>query len=162
MFRATLLLLSNFNPRSLTGATTAAANCTVICAFQSTLPHGSDDKTVFDCDMPDISIHAPSRERPFFPCPAEGKIYEFQSTLPHGSDVCCYRRNQFIEVFQSTLPHGSDCIAMLQHRSRPTISIHAPSRERPQKFATLPTLSDISIHAPSRERQLLPFPLITI
>ena len=55
---------SNFNPRSLTGATPLSYRIKLPSAFQSTLPHGSDcellDETVTDNH---ISIHAPSRER---------------------------------------------------------------------------------------------------
>ena len=55
----------NFNPRSLTGATTDSAITAIRPRFQSTLPHGSDSSIrVLIC------------------------LYlQFQSTLPHGSDV---------------------------------------------------------------------------
>ena len=98
-----------------------------------------------------ISIHAPSRERPYV-----AKKYisgkQFQSTLPRGSD-------------------DSRGIAIVQL----AISIHAPSRERradaasnsakaqhfnPRSLAGATdaasfcsSQSAISIHAPSRERQ---------
>ena len=78
---------SNFNPRSLTGATfDSCAYVARYVTFQSTLPHGSDakssskrlSKSQFQSTLPhgsdpydrviivdnDISIHAPSRERP--------------------------------------------------------------------------------------------------
>ena len=100
---------SNFNPRSLTGATNV-------------------HKTVFYGGA--ISIHAPSRERPlarcswlsdeqhFNPRSLTGatqfrkvnfiQIIRFQSTLPHGSDDLPTDGNLKFTVFQSTLPHGSD------------------------------------------------------
>ena len=119
----------HFNPRSLAGATPTAKKAYAGC---------------------EISIHAPSRERPKVISPAFS-ILTFQSTLPHGSD-------------------GSYTV----HRYTTLISIHAPSRERHQLalfgFSSLmhfnprsltgatdivgivtPTFS-ISIHAPSRER----------
>ena len=78
----------------------------------------------------EISIHAPSRERPNSVKPFKCRNGIFQSTLPHGSDI-----------------HNS--VVML---NKNLISIHAPSRERRIAFST-PTLSIyISIHAPSRER----------
>ena len=99
--------VTDFNPRSLTGATYLAADCqylvsisihapsrerptaaglvTMNLLFQSTLPHGSDDKQYISQDIVDISIHAPSRERPFFFRRCCCRV-TFQSTLPHGSD----------------------------------------------------------------------------
>ena len=98
-----------------------------------------------------ISIHAPSRERPT-QRPTRSMYPTFQSTLPRGSD-CLDTGNSvifrdfnprslagatrshacmvlYISVFQSTLPRGSDLV------QPPSffvigISIHAPSRERP-------------------------------
>ena len=55
----------DFNPRSLTGATTRSrAGLNGFLTFQSTLPHGSD-RVMAACRIHDvvISIHAPSRER---------------------------------------------------------------------------------------------------
>ena len=58
---------SNFNPRSLTGATFESARYVAkYSLFQSTLPHGSDYwKFTKDAYLDVISIHAPSRERPY-------------------------------------------------------------------------------------------------
>ena len=56
------------------------------------------------------------------------------------------------ESFQSTLPRGSDGTADDDKVFGYQISIHAPSRERPE-FGELPSkIRAISIHAPSRER----------
>ena len=77
---------ADFNPRSLTGATTLRMRSQYICH---------------------ISIHAPSRERRR-PSTREFVLYIFQSTLPHGSDQP---------------PSYQDFVAY-------RISIHAPSRER--------------------------------
>ena len=100
-------LPSNFNPRSLTGATMAALK-----------PIGHDE----------ISIHAPLRERlknllRFL------RSRTFQSTLPYGSDrlnrydidflphfnprsltgaTQYYLQVLYQQIFQSTLPYGSD------------------------------------------------------
>ena len=81
-----ILMLSYFNPRSLTGATVPVNGLSVVCTFQSTLPHGSDMQVIFILPKMQISIHAPSRER------LGDKIIgyittQFQSTLPHGSDL---------------------------------------------------------------------------
>ena len=142
-----------FNPRSLAGATN----------FKQV----SSSKR-------DISIHAPSRERPACTSAALVNREKFQSTLPRGSDLffcvsyiiktlisihapsrerpVSTRFRRPIALFQSTLPRGSDrrivtsgiCITAFQ--------------------STLPRGSDlciskykcwivrISIHAPSRER----------
>ena len=147
-----LPLLLDFNPRSLTGATLTATELLSIVEFQSTLPHGSDFRVTLGRPEPeDISIHAPSRERPLMFLPTFGQK-KFQSTLPHGSDKRVYG------VITNT---GE-------------ISIHAPSRERlamsctapprmyfnprsltgatiPRRF--IPSQFIISIHAPSRERR---------
>ena len=146
-----LLLESDFNPRSLAGATISGAGGHMITA---------------------ISIHAPSRERPTFgkanllrfvdfnPRSLAGatafamqqqRRRKFQSTLPRGSDLlrlCISRFNSYFNprslagattkstlsalmtAFQSTLPRGSDHV-MPGDDERAAISIHAPSRERP-------------------------------
>ena len=99
-----------------------------------------------------ISIHAPSRERRFGFALAVKFLNLFQSTLPRGSDQAQYQLAMAALQFQSTLPRGSDLtksttnstsnnfnprslagatartMMMSRHRS---ISIHAPSRERP-------------------------------
>ena len=60
-----ILLNANFNPRSLTGATTA---CNLVANVNA------------------ISIHAPSRERLKLMLVVV-LVTLFQSTLPHGSDT---------------------------------------------------------------------------
>ena len=54
----------NFNPRSLTGATKLRIAKKIQLLFQSTLPHGSDIEIRYTMCNVQISIHAPSRERP--------------------------------------------------------------------------------------------------
>ena len=54
----------NFNPRSLAGATNVDVAYTYNRAFQSTLPRGSDFAVPTYFRLYQISIHAPSRERP--------------------------------------------------------------------------------------------------
>ena len=56
-------------------------------------------------------------------------------------------------AFQSTLPRGSDTATRLSNSLPPSISIHAPSRERQNYFYAGVCFEPISIHAPSRERQ---------
>ena len=121
---------TDFNPRSLTGAT-----CRLLKYF---------------CIL-HISIHAPSRERPF--------------GIPFSSQFCNFNPR--------SLTGATKTIQSL--RVADSISIHAPSRERPGAAITAGGSSDfnprsltgatfiniyillcvsISIHAPSRERPL--------
>ena len=55
--------MSDFNPRSLTGATTTLVVKTRSSGFQSTLPYGSDVARYVTKKLNGISIHAPLRER---------------------------------------------------------------------------------------------------
>ena len=55
----------------------------------------------------DISIHAPSRERPGAAAHVN-KLRLFQSTLPRGSDLSSALQAAVSRQFQSTLPRGSD------------------------------------------------------
>ena len=163
--------------------------------FQSTLPRGSDsNKVAFDQGYY-ISIHAPSRERRAI---SSITVFtaQFQSTLPRGSDHACATMMACRWHFNPRSLAGATTNAA-EVQAYLTISIHAPSRERPcsgyaaeteQAFqSTLPRGSDrgagqmhgsrqnfnprslagateggrrimllsiISIHAPSRERLL--------
>ena len=56
--------IENFNPRSLAGATSVICQLFYALQFQSTLPRGSDQIKSLERGKTDISIHAPSRERP--------------------------------------------------------------------------------------------------
>ena len=60
--------IQNFNPRSLAGATFGSGRKFCRFLFQSTLPRGSDGCDFSTCTTDEISIHAPSRERPCFFC----------------------------------------------------------------------------------------------
>ena len=139
-----------FNPRSLAGATLVQSyrhsryifqstlprgsdkittmRKEITIGFQSTLPRGSDVSAHDEASDPLISIHAPSRERPY------GQSF-----------------SKVGERFQSTLPRGSDRHQQ-QLQQQIQISIHAPSRERHHKLIFVALSSIISIHAPSRER----------
>ena len=147
---------TNFNPRSLAGAT---------------------DYIHVKAVRTGISIHAPSRERPqwfynnaykddnFNPRSLAGAtlvtvqavqiLHNFNprslagATLQNVADV--YRVLQF----QSTLPRGSDPADAGSNGAGEAISIHAPSRERPTVLAVTSWLTLISIHAPSRERPVI-------
>ena len=80
------LFFTDFNPRSLTGATCISTTIRRLKRFQSTLPYGSDRQLyLFFKVRSSISIHAPLRERQKA---VQGKNYSqrFQSTLPYGSD----------------------------------------------------------------------------
>ena len=120
----------HFNPRSLTGATFLFFFwffCYII--FQSTLPHGSDDKPPVDRVI----------------------AVQFQSTLPHGSDLRSPYSPQQRKHFN---PRSLTGATALLERAPPMrdISIHAPSRERLQAILSYIPSRFISIHAPSRER----------
>ena len=128
-WRMDVFATTDFNPRSLAGAT-----------------HLKRKREAYRR----ISIHAPSRER-LRPLPRRrwrqyfnprslagattcvalsAHAAGFQSTLPRGSDL---RPICFIfawSIFQSTLPRGSD-LDTAAYRYEQSISIHAPSRERP-------------------------------
>ena len=117
--------------------------------FQSTLPRGSDVHFHGVQQLKDISIHAPSRERPIF-FRSSAVSSAFQSTLPRGSDsirvILRFCRRHF-----NPRSLAGATITILSIAFLITISIHAPSRERP--FINLNYLThEISIHAPSRER----------
>ena len=97
--------------------------------FQSTLPHGSDVLIQFLRGDINISIHAPSRERP---CRAFAIIFTgtFQSTLPHGSDFLHVDQIILHSHFNPRSLTGAT-IFLESEVSVMLISIHAPSRERP-------------------------------
>ena len=104
----TLTSAWHFNPRSLAGATRiSCANANRTAKFQSTLPRGSDpyDRVIMVDN--DISIHAPSRERPLKSA-TNTLTARFQSTLPRGSDRRLRSPYSPQHKFQSTLPRGSD------------------------------------------------------
>ena len=77
---------SNFNPRSLTGATVHSLHVVCSQTFQSTLPHGSDR---------DQSQHRQCKSH-FNPRSLTGA-----TTVTSSASASC-------SAFQSTLPHGSD------------------------------------------------------
>ena len=120
--------------------------------FQSTLPRGSDaiKRAGGNADA-EISIHAPSRERPNSPAQLD-RLINFNPRSLAGATI-----------------------KQLYLSSRVEISIHAPSRERPCSFFIISSKNInfnprslagatqstenllrsvvISIHAPSRERR---------
>ena len=100
---------SNFNPRSLTGATIKSGTSLVKdCNFNPRSLTGATLGVPAMALRSDISIHAPSRERPTG-FTNDGRQLIFQSTLPHGSDLQYFVQHmQAASAFQSTLPHGSD------------------------------------------------------
>ena len=119
--------------------------------FQSTLPRGSDLNIILGDYLVKISIHAPSRER------RVGHIDKHHCrnfnprSLAGATQIS--ERYTSSHQFQSTLPRGSDWKCSIKIIGI-TISIHAPSRERPEIAGQIMTDEYISIHAPSRERLL--------
>ena len=121
--------LTNFNPRSLSGATVT----------------GVDLRSVLI-----ISIHAPSRERPVIFVITLFHVLNFNPrSLSGATGMSATAAGS--SAFQSTLPLGSD-ITIFSISLLIAISIHAPSRERPFLVSTVIPFIQISIHAPSRER----------
>ena len=107
-FKISISSNTNFNPRSLTGATAPERKSKTISSFQSTLPHGSDP-------VPDDRSSNPTYFNPRSLTGATPifryRIHcdlRFQSTLPHGSDFTFIILANVPSLFQSTLPHGSD------------------------------------------------------
>ena len=98
---------SDFNPRSLAGATPMRQRYRLILLFQSTLPRGSDYGFNTVGAVTFISIHAPLRKRRLSPWDAAAGL-PFQSTLPYGSDIQLNPSAFPVRPFQSTLPCGSD------------------------------------------------------
>ena len=144
-----LTTVSDFNPRSLTGATTVDAELSSTSTFQSTLPHGSDIIEIHNVLQIIISIHAPSRERlysrylvyrdaDFNPRSLTGAtklLKDILASLKYFNPRSLTGATGMTMVisrltpFQSTLPHGSDKDKRLKDNIH-VISIHAPSRER--------------------------------
>ena len=98
--------------------------------FQSTLPRGSDVFYHQALTVLTISIHAPSRERRFGFALAVKFLNLFQSTLPRGSDLTKSTTNSTSNNFNPRSLAGATARTMMMSRHR-SISIHAPSRERP-------------------------------
>ena len=98
---------SNFNPRSLTGATIV---CWLLRLISSDFnPRSLTGATKYGdaCyEVMYISIHAPSRERPTNTAASTQRIY-FNPRSLTGATVQVLVVNVGTE-FQSTLPHGSD------------------------------------------------------
>ena len=121
----------DFNPRSLTGATSGHHRVAVYLRISIHAPSRERQMQSLSkyADLL-ISIHAPSRERPI------------------GTSL-----DSVVKLFQSTLPHGSDWWQSGGVQNQ-VISIHAPSRERRQFCREIQPGCGISIHAPSRERRV--------
>ena len=106
-----LLNLSNFNPRSLTGAQDYPG-------LQSLRLHFNPR-----------SLTGASGVRP-----GEFLAIQFQSTLPYGSESLSLKPRGMQE-FQSTLPYGS-AVWYSIYKHNKAISIHAPLWERASKQIT--------------------------
>ena len=105
------VMLMNFNPRSLAGATVLCPRAAIAWAdFNPRSLTGATGRGNGFSKSFTISIHAPSRERHFV-LMYLGEFDEFQSTLPHGSDAILLLISSLLLIFQSTLPHGSDTCA---------------------------------------------------
>ena len=125
------LAMSDFNPRSLAGAT----------VWYSIYKHQKA-----------ISIHAPSRERLQYSVNASNVAY-FNPRSLAGATLLFYRSFFYSKNFNPRSLAGATPLTSTTTADI-HISIHAPSRERLKNVAMglLGTL--ISIHAPSRERRI--------
>ena len=119
-----------FNPRSLAGATLSGWQLMQAFLFQSTLPRGSDRWSADELATAAISIHAPSRERLSPTTNLSTFASIFQSTLPRGSDNTARKRPCCNSHFNPRSLAGATSSSSVQTRMS-SISIHAPSRERP-------------------------------
>ena len=104
---------SNFNPRSLTGAT-----CLLVCApaldshFNPRSLTGATHLRYSFGQRRSISIHAPSRERRPRPA-ARKRSSNFNPRSLTGATRAFERCATIAITFQSTLPHGSDTLKIL-------------------------------------------------
>ena len=119
-----------FNPRSLAGATAAVLLNTILQIFQSTLPRGSDFQA-------------------FRPLLHPG---DFNPRSLAGATSYGYYQGYLTSNFNPRSLAGATNL-LFSVLPWPFISIHAPSRERPQQHCCCAKRFSISIHAPSRERQ---------
>ena len=112
---ANVNLTANFNPRSLTGATSLHRDHLQLFFISIHAPSRERQQdnakaAIIDC----ISIHAPSRERPLCDQKTQRRSRDFNPRSLTGatsllSTACSPRK-----AFQSTLPHGSDKIRQLK------------------------------------------------
>ena len=120
----------HFNPRSLAGAT-YGVGCEPFDAEISIHAPSRERLLLWHSygDCAGISIHAPSRERPCVVC-LKMRLYTFQSTLPRGSDVKHLVSFWCNSYFNPRSLAGATKKFIMPPKVT-TISIHAPSRERP-------------------------------
>ena len=131
-----LLILANFNPRSLTGTTFWMAALALISLFQSSLPYGSDFFTppivqsasdfnprslagatrqrLQELHCLQISIHALLRERPRLSWLHILKANFNPRSLTGAPAFWPDGRRR--DIFQSTLPYGSDLSNFVSYR----------------------------------------------
>ena len=142
------------------------------CAFQSTLPRGSDACLYSFLIRASISIHAPSRERQQCVClpdrirhfnprslaGATGSVFNFFKKnwisihAPSRERPRSYRPFRSGKRFQSTLPRGSDQ-SMLPHGiDRGNFNPRSLAGAT-YGYGGKANVGTISIHAPSRERR---------
>ena len=128
----------HFNPRSLTGATRRKKKATP--AFWISIHAPSRERHSIELtyvDAEKISIHAPSRERRLA---LPSRLYLPVHFNPRSLTGATLQKSLFVPCrvkFQSTLPHGSDDSSKLNQNRFDFISIHAPSRERLSRFSSI-------------------------
>ena len=165
-------MLADFNPRSLTGATSSSSVQTrrssisihaplrerqhipfllLICGHFN--PRSLTGATYYNYSFDTydiISIHAPLRERRYF----QGyflTFFGFQSTLPYGSDIHMVNNQIYTQAFQSTLPYGSDQVSLRRNIS--STDFNPRSLTGATIALVLSAVAvNISIHSPLRER----------
>ena len=127
-----------------------ALRARLVGKFQSTLPHGSDFYVFpYKNTSYSISIHAPSRERRNSTNINTNHCYFNPRSLTGATSAAL--QSKATKLFQSTLPHGSDLFdhsaSSGQGNFNPRSLTGATTR-----MLTSPAINTISIHAPSRER----------
>ena len=140
-----------FNPRSLAGATDLYWPTFAFLGISIHAP--SRERPYIDeltRDFSTISIHAPSRERLLIVHSGVTAL-QFQSTLPHGSDASSLDAQMDALRFQSTLPCGSD-INMSYNGVYPAYFNPRSLAGATRACCFSSGVRRISIHAPLRER----------
>ncbi len=134
---------TDFNPRSLAGATCILAFCSIGCGISIHAPLRERQRHLQNepqCAF--ISIHAPLRERLSTELFTQNIINFNPRSLAGATEHLA--KKAVARIFQSTLPCGSDISHSSAKVWSASISIHAPLRERLPGFKELPTNSDFN------------------
>ena len=146
----------DFNPRSLAGATFNPVSSTHwLKGFQSTLPRGSDVLTAMILTSCHAHFNPRSLAGATLPSPQHSYTYitHFNPRSLAGATCKESMGSATLENFNPRSLAGAT-EEPAEKPEQQEISIHAPSRERPCIELILTPSLIISIHAPSRERRI--------